>query len=169
MVRVPSIFRRGRDDPGLEALIPVGENSEIPWEGGRKLKEWWFAARGDRDVPPASAFHPRVVGRHLPTTALYDVLPEEPFFRVRLAGEEYRRAAGRPLKGITHRDVPNAGPIFARFRWAVENRAPYMVVDLPLLWAGKEYMLFSSLVVPLADEEGRIIRLVSQNRYRMME
>ncbi len=155
-------------DPGVAAIVPVEEDTEIPWAGGAVLKRWWFAARAERDVPCVDAFHPRVMGRHLPATALYDVLDEPPFFRVRLAGEDYRRAAGGSIKGVTARDFPHTAPIFARFRWAVDNRRPYIVVDLPLLWAGKEYILFSSLVMPLADEEGTIVRLVSQNRYRMM-
>ena len=155
-------------DPGVAAIVPVDEDTEVPWAGGAVLKRWWFAARGDRDVPCVQAFHPRVMGRHLSATALYDVLDEPPFFRVRLAGEDYRRAAGGSIKGVTAGDFPHTSPIFARFRWAVDNRRPYMVIDLPLLWAGKEYVLFSSLVMPLADEDGRIIRLVSQNSYRMV-
>ncbi len=155
-------------DPGIAAIIPVEADTVVPWEGGMVLKRWWFSARERQDIPPVRAFHPRVMGRHLPATALYDVLDEPPFFRVRLAGEDYHRAAGGPIKGVTAQDFPHTSPIFARFRWAVDNRRPYMVIDLPLLWAGKEYILFSSLVMPLADEDGTIVRLVSQNSYRMM-
>ncbi|GIX16878.1 MAG: hypothetical protein KatS3mg119_1064 [Rhodothalassiaceae bacterium] len=154
-------------DPGLAALLPVRPETSVPWEGGRRLRDWWYAARADRLMPAWRDFSPRAMGRWLSGVIVFRVVggSDEPDFIVRLAGEDYRRTAGTGLKGQALAVFPDAEPIRARFLWALAHRLPYMALDLPSHWAGKDFVRFRSLVVPLGDECGRVDHLVGHAHY----
>ncbi|RMF15294.1 MAG: PAS domain-containing protein [Alphaproteobacteria bacterium] len=149
-------------DPGLAALVPVEEDTRIPWEGGRVLHRWWHGARRGRRMPSRSDFSPRIMGRHLGGMVLHDVSHgEEPDFRVRLAGSDLVDIMNFDPTGLPMCEVPNGAPIIARYRWVVRERRPYMCLDLPLDWANKDYRSYSTLVMPLSDDGERVDMLIA--------
>ncbi len=149
------------NDPGLAALVPVDEETRIPWPGGRVLHRWWFDARGDRAMPARRDFSPRVMGRHLSGMVLHEVEEGNPVFRVRLAGNDLIEAMRRNPTGLAMHEIPNGGPLLERYRWAVRERRPYMCLDLPLAWANKDFRSYSTLVMPLSDDGRRVDMLIA--------
>ena len=154
-------------DPGLAALLPVDRDTDVPWEGGRRLQAWWFAARGKRRMPRLGDFSPAALGRYLAGIIVFDVLRagEDVDFVVRLAGEDYRQASGFGLKGRGMNAFPQAAPIRARFEWVLRERQPYMALDLPSHWSGKDFVRFRSLVVPLSEDGERVDHLMGHAWY----
>ncbi len=149
-------------DPGLAALVPVGEDTEIPWPGGRLLHRWWYHARRGRRMPSRCDFSPRIMGRHLGGMVLHDVeAGDEPDFRVRLAGGDLVEAMRLDPTGLVMREVPNSAPLVARYRWVVRERRPYLCLDLPLSWANKDYRSYSTLVMPLSDNDDEVDMLIA--------
>ncbi len=160
---MPSIPR----DPGLAALVPVDRETDVPWEGGRRLKTWWFAARGERRMPRLRDFSPAMMGRYLAGIIIFDVVRKGDLadFIVRLAGEDYRLASGISLKGRGMNAFPDSAPIRERFEWAVREGRPYMALDLPSHWSGKDFVRFKSLVVPLSEDGERVTHLMGHAHY----
>ncbi|GIX18243.1 MAG: hypothetical protein KatS3mg119_2429 [Rhodothalassiaceae bacterium] len=148
-------------DPGLDALIPVDEATEVPWEGGRLLQRWWFDIfNRTARLPRRSEFSPASMGRHLKGIGLMDITPEGRFV-VRLAGADIARAHGHPEHGRDFSTMPGSEPMIERFRWAIRTRRPYMCLDLPLRWARKEYLVYSVLVMPLSQTGARVDMLIA--------
>lgn len=148
-------------DPGLDAIIRDFTTEDIPWPGGQRLFQWWLTARGERRFPAREDFSPALMGRHLSTMVLHDVEPGEPEFRIRLVGTQIVDLVGRDLTGLRVGDLPNSGPMAARYRWAVAERAPYMCLDLPIGWASKDYLSFSTLVLPLGPDDASVTMLIA--------
>ncbi len=154
-------------DPGLAALVPVDRDTDVPWEGGRRLQAWWFAARGERRMPRLRDFSPAAMGRHLAGIIVFDVLRAagKVDFLVRLAGENYRLASGFGLKGRGMSAFPDAAPIRERFDWILRERRPYMALNLPSHWSGKDFVQFKSLVVPLSEDGEQVDHLMGHAEY----
>ncbi len=156
-----AIQPRYQHDPGLEAIIETFGPEDIPWQGGQRLFEWWLTARGSRRYPAREDFDPARMGRYLSTMVLHDVEPDAPVFRIRLVGTLVVDLIGRDPTGLAAGDLPNSGPMVARYRWAVAHRAPYMCLDLPIAWASKDYMAYSTLVLPLGPDDATVNMLIA--------
>ena len=148
-------------DPGVDAIIRDFAMQDIPWPGGRRLFEWWLTARGERRFPTREDFTPSLMGRYLSSMVLHDVEPDTPVFRIRLIGTQIVDMVGRDPTGWRAGDLPNSGPMQARYRWAVTERAPYMCHDLPIGWASKTYLSYSTLVLPLGPDDETVNMLIA--------
>ncbi len=107
------------------------------------------------------------MGRYLAGIIVFDVLREagDMDFVVRLVGENYRLVSGVGLKGRGMGAFPDASPIRERFTWAVRERRPYMALDLPSHWSGKDFVRFNSLVVPLSEDGEQVDHLIGHAEY----
>ena len=150
-------------DPGIDAIRSPFALDDIPWEGGRILYRWWNTARGERAFPSRSDFDPATLKGHLATVVLHDVLHDrDPLdFRIRLAGTGMAEFLGFDPTGRSLAEVPNSAPIRARYEWLVWTKRPYLCLDIPLVWAGKEYLSYSTLALPLGDRDGQIEMIMS--------
>lgn len=152
----------GLRDPGIKAIISPFRAADIPWEGGRRLYRWWRAARNGRPFPSRADFTPRLMAPFLSTMVLHNVEPgAHPDYRLRLAGTEFHRWLGRDPTGLALDDLPNTAPLRARYDWIREHRIPYLCLNLPLDWSEKPFMTYSTLVLPLGEDPGRVDMLIA--------
>ncbi len=153
-------------DP-LAGMVPLAAETAVPWEGGRRLRDWWFSASARlRRIPGLPDLDLRSLGRHLSGIMVFDVEADAPLFRIRIAGEDYRAASGFGLKGGAVEDFPETRGMRARFLWAIRERRPYMMLDQPLQWANKDYIGYSTLLAPLSRDGGRIDALVAHCHFQ---
>lgn len=153
----------------LDVLVPLAADTSVPWEGGRRLADWWFEwASRTGQIPGLPDLDLRILGRHLSGIMVFEVEASDPVFRIRIAGEDYRTAAGFGLKGGVVDDFPETQGMRARFQWAIRERRPYMTIDQPLQWANKGFMDYSTLVAPLARDGGRVEALIAHCHFRLV-
>ncbi|RMD86510.1 MAG: PAS domain-containing protein [Alphaproteobacteria bacterium] len=157
-------------DPGVKAIREPVSPDEIPWEGGRLLFHWWLETRGARPFPSRAEFDPAILRGHLATVVLHDVESdqERPDFRIRLMGTELVAFTGFDPTGRRLDEVPNTTPIRARYEWLVKTGRPYLGLDIPLGWASKEYISYSTLALPLGDDPGRIDMIMAHLHFERM-
>ncbi|WP_201239902.1 PAS domain-containing protein [Rhodothalassium salexigens] len=156
------VFRQGDElDGGLSAMRTDFSLDDIAWPGGRIVFQWWCEARRGTSLPTRADFSPTILGRHLSGICLVTVPEAGGALRFRLAGTGITRALGWDPTGRALVDLPAAEPLLDRCSWAVEHRAPYLCCDQPLSVLGKGYLVHSSVVVPLADESGRVAILIA--------
>ena len=106
------------------------------------------------------------MGRYLSSMVLHDVEPDDPVFRIRLAGTQIVDMLDRDPTGWIAGDLPNSDSLLARYRWAVAARAPYMCLDLPISWASKDYLAYSTLVLPLGPDDDTVAMLIANLSFR---
>lgn len=153
---------RPKTEAGLEAIISPVSTEMIPWTGGRKLFAWWNAARGTRKFPARRDFSPLTMGSDLATMVLHDIGPEDaPDFRLRLVGTEIVRSMKADPTGLPLAALPGTAPLAVRYRWVMRTRQPYLCLDQPLAWADKDFLSYSTLVLPLGPTDDRVEMLIA--------
>ena len=122
---------------------------------------WW---RSTGAPPTVSAFSPFVIPtRLLPNTTLFDVEEGPRRYRVRLMGTAIADHFGGDATGRYLDEVfaPAAYDIVrSGFDSPVATGTPHFAARVYNTMQGRE-ISFSRLVLPLADDRGRIIRLIS--------
>ncbi len=146
-------------------IVPVDENTPLPWPEAEMLREWWFAARRPGGLPSPADIDPKRFGSALARLILHDVEPGRPAFRVRLAGEEYTALMGRQPKGMTFDQLPAASGLRRRYMWAVRNRRPYYTRPLRLSWAARPWRHYQAFVMPLSSDGERVDAILSLGRF----
>lgn len=157
-------------DPGVTAIREPASPEDIPWEGGRLLFRWWLETRGTRRFPSRAEFDPVILGGHLATVVLHDVEADEarPDFRIRLMGTELVAFTGFDPTGRRLDELPNTASIRARYEWLVETGRPYLALDIPLGWASKEYLSYSTLALPLGADDRRVDMIMAHLHFERM-
>lgn len=148
-------------DLGVDSIITDLELKDIPWTGGRRLFDWWQKARGSRTYPSRAEFSPTIMGEYLPSMVLHDVGGDARSYDIRLAGTEIATVYGADPTGAPLDRVPKSENLRARYDWVLENRKPYICLNLPANWANKDYKDYSTLVMPLGPNEDTIDMLIA--------
>ncbi len=145
--------------PAFESPAPVdGAPREIAI-----FRDYLTQCRGTAAIAPRSAFDPIQVPRLLPYLFLVDLVDDGQDFRYRLIGGHIREHSptnfvGRRLSEI--RDIGSQGRLLEIYRQVVTEAAPVAAripYATPELAAASHYDL---LVVPLADDTGRLFQLI---------
>ncbi len=129
----------------------------------------WLSIRRTGDVPAATDFDPLDVVRHL--GILFMVRVEnpgdaEPLLRYSLIGTRLVEVLGRDTTGkVVGETFPDGHPVVLVYRHAIAHRLPVRAFGR-LDWVGKEYRRFESVLLPLADAEGRIAKFLGAAAYR---
>ena len=144
---------------------PLVDASEVPWDGGRQLARWWFAARERCPLPSLKDFDPRQMGRFLSGVIVVDVLEEGQRFRIRLAGEDHRLAQGWRLKGADLMRFSLPYPPNERLLWLVREKRPYMARDLPGPRQATGARRYSVVAFPLSEDGERVTAVIGHTKY----
>lgn len=129
----------------------------------------WLSIRRTGDVPVATDFDPLDVARHL--GILFMVRVEnpgdaEPLLRYSLIGTRLVEVLERDTTGkIVGDTFPEGHPVVLVYRHAITHRLPVRTFGR-LDWAGKPYRQFESVLLPMADAEGRIVKFLGAAAYR---
>lgn len=161
----------GRRDSNIPALHEVTAETGVPWEGGRILHHWWFSARAERLMPARRDFSPKVMGRHLSGVGLCDVFwtnPARPLFRARLVGSHVASAWGRDPTGLWAEQLSRVEGLVERFTWAASMKRPYLCLKLPVTWGSKDFLFYSTLVMPLSSDGESVDMLIAHLHFHPM-
>jgi hypothetical protein len=133
------------------------------------LLRHWLERRGEATAPARSAIDPTAIGPILASVWMCDYLPQERRFRMRLAGEDINHLYGRNITNCYFEDIimpPLLDDVLRRYRRVVEEPA--------ILHCGGHIYLASDrsevgerIVLPLADDSGRIVHAIGASVYRL--
>lgn len=126
----------------------------------RALYDYWNAARGAADMPPASAIDPMLLPRGcLPYLSVLEV-EQAPFrLRSRLCGTALVAQFGVDFTGSHLDETPGMDEQIARMEWCVRTRRPYVVED-KLTFSPRDYKRYHVLILPFGDAGQGVQRVV---------
>jgi hypothetical protein len=117
-----------------------------------ELFAYWASRRQSGRLPCRGAIHPSHFKRLLPTISLIDVRPDQPRYRLRLAGTGLYPVYGREITGRTLEEIYNTA---AADYWrgeldkVVRDRRPSVGVH-SLSWRGASHISILWIRLPLA-------------------
>jgi len=164
--------------PGLVELdangLPTGKFVAIP--PGTRLAAfytYWLSCTRGTALPDLAAIDPlRMPPEILAFMVMYEIDPPlatgvaEPVrIRTRLVGTAVVERSGVDLTGSMVEPTGITATQHARLSWALANRQPFIAHgQVPAV--ERDFMQFTVLVLPFADEGGEIRRLVSVLQFR---
>jgi hypothetical protein len=126
----------------------------------RAVFEYWMASRDGTGLPPPARIDPVDLPRgSLPFILVKEHETDSGRYRTRLAGTAFRDASGFDGTHLYSDQLSGNAGTLDRFNWAVANRQPYWYQG-SLAFSAKDYKQFSVLVLPFADPEQPVSRLV---------
>jgi len=134
---------------------------DIAWPGGKALFSWWDKARGDKKFPAREDFSPNVMPAFLKTIILYEVEGPGKAYCLKLAGSGIADLMGFDPTGSRLHDLPGTETQLARFNWVVENKKPYMCLNIPASWAQKNFRTYSTVMFPLGPDGEEVTMLIA--------
>jgi len=152
----------GRHGSHLESLEVVTDLMTIPDDALRFLLTYWHSRKGRADVPQAAALMPEDMRPALGHIMLVDLVDDGWDGIFRLYGTKVAERYGRDLTGYRISNVDGGTYISTFFRainrLCFETRQPIYSCHQPPATVSVTY--WRRLCMPLADAEGRIIRLL---------
>jgi hypothetical protein len=154
------VVMHNQDASGHDCLQTRVESARL-----REVLDHWVDARGGRDMPRRSDIDPTHMAGSLPYVWMVDHDKASDEFIVALAGDEIRRAWGRPLM---RRDVREA--IGASFKAAEGSWR--RVLSMPAIMHGvyfgqAAYGRVERLVLPVEGSDGEATRLLGATVYEV--
>lgn len=148
-------------DLGAKELVIDFTEDDINWPGGQVLYEWWNGARGTKKFPAREDFSPLIMPSFLSSIILYEISDGDNKYSIKLAGSAISDLMGFDPSGVVLSDLPGTENQRVRFDWAEVNRAPYLCLDVPAIWANKGFKTYSTLVMPLGPDDNRVTMLIA--------
>jgi len=148
-------------DLGTKELIIDFTVDDIKWPGGEALFNWWNSARGSRKFPAREDFSPLVMPSFLSSIILYEINGGGQKYAIKLAGSAIADLMGFDPTGVWLSDLPGTENQCGRFDWVEANKAPYICMDIPAVWANKEFKTYSTLVMPLGPSDDKVTMLIT--------
>lgn len=149
-------------DPRSQALPVPDFDLEIRhWALAALLEHWREAHRGTA-LPRRADISPARFGRVMPHVTLIDVKGDPPRYRWRLISSDVTRRLGRDLTGKWFDEVydrPMLERLTAVYGLSLVHRVPIRFTGT-MAFAGKEYLPYEAVHLPLVDEQDRIAMLM---------
>lgn len=150
-------------DPGR---IFIGNDIDAElWPDAQYIYDLWKGKRKGRIAPQRKDFSPVEMKQCLPLIALHDIFHDPLRQKVRLLGTEIVRSTGMEVTGQFLDDLPNTGPVQTRVKWVVNHCKPLLVTGLPLIWSAYDYKHYDVLILPLVDDDNKVVMILYFNRY----
>ena len=129
----------------------------------------WLEKRPEGGLPLRSAIDPIRFPRLLPRMFIVQVSGEPAVFSYTLVGEENIEAHGSSFKGKDVRDLDGPWPGYGAslhdfYSYVVACREPVAARGV-MGFLDKEFRRFESVYLPLADEQGRVCRILGAAHY----
>ena len=135
----------------------------------RQVLDYWEDWRGEERAPHYTELDPAAIRRALPHVLLWEHA-ENGDYRCRLAGTAVDAAIGTPLKGLWLSAIPCTLLDEARREFdAVRHRSLPCFVERTMAWAGKPFLFYRHLLLPLAGASGRVERLLGILTFHSLE
>ncbi|WP_170163801.1 PAS domain-containing protein [Eilatimonas milleporae] len=150
-------------DDAFRDMVTDFSSDDVHWDGGKRLLAWWLEHAEAKGLPSRSDFSPAYMRHYLPTLIMHDVDKRQirPDYRIRLCGMGFRDYMGFDPTGKPLDDIPGTAMMRLRYDWLCRNRKPYMCVRLPLDWGQNQRICYSTLVLPLGEDDRVTIIMAS--------
>jgi FixJ family two-component response regulator len=129
---------------------------DAPRDGDlRALYQYWDTVRGGRAMPQRADIDPTEIPNLLPCVIIYDVLPGDDGYRIRLAGGEVTEFVGRNLAGQLAGSfmMPRAAEMMKRILDTVaKDRVPKFRAGKAHWHPEKTYRDFEACFLPLSSD-----------------
>lgn len=145
------------------------EKGEIECRGVHAFVAYWESLRDGEEIPKVSKFDPMEFPEDLPWAAVCDCLDAGADFQFRLVGTKLVRIFDGDLTGKRLSDNPRdyvEGRLQHIYKTAVETAVPLYVKGRVGNVGGRAGFDSEGCVLPLADENGNVVRLVHMFRLR---
>ena len=148
------------NEPQTKFVVGVTPE-QLPNDQFRQAYKFWLDARGADMVPLVPAIDPLKLPKNLlPDLSIISVEEGPKRFWVRLVGTRIVRAIDLDLTNTWGDDVPGGEEVRQGFERCIESRMPYYS-EGPTIWSTNDYKTYHSLLLPFADAQGTIKRLLT--------
>lgn len=124
----------------------------------RDLYEYWLSLKGDDQVPRVEAFQLLDIPHLVANILIVEFCGQR--MRCRYCGSSYVRETGRDPTGLFVDEFHDVDDILERAQNCRETGTPFLVFDHPVTWTSRAFKNYSTVVLPLANAEGNVTRLV---------
>ena len=150
----------------LKAVVHQDIEAEaLPNERFREAYRFWLDLKGDRELPHDS----QISLTNLPAgkASRYAIIGVEGMprrYHYRLLGSMVTRAWGEDFSGRYADEMPNGHEMIERMELCVKSRKPYYSQG-PLKYAVFDFRSFEVLVMPFADQDNAVSKLLVYNEF----
>lgn len=137
---------------------------QLPSGPFREFYEYWLSLKGDDQVPAVEAFDLLDIPHLVANVTILEV--EGPRVKTRFSGTNVNEETGQDSTGLYLDDLPCVSDIEERALNCTKTEEPFFVPDHPVTWTSREFTSYSTLVVPLANAEGKVVQLVYLMTFR---
>lgn len=131
----------------------------------RDLRDHLDSLKGKGRLPNQSTFDPLKIPSHFGNLFMIKVEGDCEVFTYSLIGTRITEALGRDATGKRVEDTfPEDHPILAYYRHISKAQIPARTYG-QVEWVDKQFKDFESLMVPLLDDEGRVVKIVGEAIY----
>ena len=153
------------------AFTTVQEPNVLPGADFRTIFNFWRDAKGDAELPPASAISAQKLPRALlGDCSIMSVEDGPKRFYIRLVGTRIVQHIGFDLTNSWGEDQVNAQEVISASELCVRSRLP-LYTEISTGWAGNEYKHAKTLMLPYAAADNSVRRILSyvQFSYQLEE
>lgn len=131
----------------------------------RALKLHWEDRKAGADLPHVDAIDPIDLQDHLGHLFMIRVDPGKSEYTYSLIGTTITEILGRDSTGMRVQDTfPDGHPIVEMYDYVCRNRVPIRTHG-QLNWVDKDYKRFESVMLPLTDDDGAIVKILGEAIY----
>ena len=124
---------------------------DIPSETVASIYAYWRGKMVGGKLPTRKDINPAELASLLPHVNLLDVEHTPLRFKARLMGSETVRAYDYDMTGEYFESLPNIEEALAEFRWLVENKRPYLIIN-DLAWSDQARLHSKQIALPLSSD-----------------
>lgn len=124
----------------------------------REIYGYWLSLKVDDQIPQVEAFQLTDIPHLAPNIVINDFCGQR--VRYRYSGSNFVTETGDDPTGQYMDEIPRIEDILERALNCRETGEPFLVFDHPVTWSSMDYKAYSTIVVPLANAEGKVTRLV---------
>lgn len=124
----------------------------------RDLFSYWLSLGDQNQKPSDEAFDLLELPHLVSDISVVECQAER--FLIRYSGANFGIETGKDLTGCYTDEIADFDHIHERAINCRDTGAPFIVMDQPVTWTSRDFKKYSTLAVPLANAEGKIVRLV---------
>jgi hypothetical protein len=142
-------------------LITLPEPGALPGENFRLVYDLWHKAKGEHELPPASAISPKAIPKALlGDCSIVSVEDGPKRFLIRLVGTRIVQELGFDMTNSWGDDRPDAADARAACIQCIESRLPHYS-ETSTAWAGNEFKRAKVLMLPYAGADNSVRKILA--------
>ena len=152
---IPSASQRETPQSHVYGELDLEQFPDGPF---RDLYQYWLGLKANSQIPEDEAFDILDLPHLVQDISLVE--PRDDRLYVRYSGTNFTEETGRDLTGLYMDELENFTGMEDRAKRCLKNGEPFVVMDHPVTWTSRDFKKYSTLVVPLTNAAGKVMRLV---------